>query len=455
MAKLGTLAAFVFTLSACSSTPVPTNTCQSTTDCPSGYTCNRNLCYAPKASGGPGTSTGASTTGSQTQASSGTTAAGASSGGAGATTSAGSAASTSSSTGATSSAGASSTGTSSGGVTSGGSSTGAGSTGSSTGSASGSTGSSTGGGCVTACNAGFTCDANAGFCKSSAGVPQLSNVWVIVMENTNYADINASTAPYISGTLMTQGVAMNNYFAVVHPSLPNYIAMVGGDNFGLSSDGAASDPAYQIPSGTPNIALQLEAAGLTWHEYSESQQTACALADTGTDSSATGHFVSKHNPMSHFLDTQNSASCAANDVSYEAVGSMPGIAADLAASHFYNYVFISPNLCDDGHDLCGSAPSKAAEQDAWLQTNLSQITNSAGYQHNGVVIITWDEDDNTGGMNQIATLILSPMLATPGTPNNTLYSHYSALATIEAGFGLSNLPAANGHTDALITDIWK
>jgi hypothetical protein len=245
---------------------------------------------------------------------------------------------------------------------------------------------------------------------------------------------------------------MDNYFAITHPSLPNYIAMVGGDTFGIAADGEASNATYQVSSQTPNIASQLEDAGFTWHEYSESQQTPCALSDTGSDPSA---FASKHDPMPHYLITQNDPTCQADDVSYDPQGSMPGMAADITAGTFFNYVFISPNLCDDGHDDCPPLNDHVAQQDAWLSSNLPLILNSSAYQANGLVVVTWDEDDNNGGNNQIMTILLSPMLANPGQPDGTLYSHYSALATIEAGFGLPNLPATHGHSDALITDLWK
>jgi phosphatidylinositol-3-phosphatase len=281
----------------------------------------------------------------------------------------------------------------------------------------------------------------------------MSHVWIVVMENTDYSDITSNNAPYIASTLIPQGVLMENYFAIGHPSLPNYIAMVGGDTFGIAGDGEASNADYQISAQTPNIASQLEAAGLAWHEYSESQMTPCALDDIGSD--AIGAFVSKHDPMPHYLITQNSVTCGTDDVSYDPQGSMPGMAADIDGGLFFNYVFISPNLCNDGHDSCPPLNDRVAQQDAWLSANLSLILDSSAYHDNGLVILTWDEDDNTGGDNQIMTVLLSPMLASPGGADATRYSHYSALATIESGFGLANLPASYGHDDSLITDLWR
>ncbi len=310
------------------------------------------------------------------------------------------------------------------------------------------------GSCAAGCSAPFACDTASGLCKNQ-GVPRLGHVWVVVMENTSASEIDGTDAPYLTSTLYPQGVQMANYSAVAHPSTPNYIAMVGGDTFGISSDGQADDPAYQVPADKPDIASQLEAAGLTWHEYSESQQTPCQTHDSGSDPAA---FVSKHDPMPHFLITQGTAGCDANDVSFDAQGGMPGMAADVAAGRFFDYNFIAPNLCGDGHDSCPSmANTQVGQEDLWLKTNLPAILQSPAYQEAGLVIVTWDENDDFvgSGYNPIVTVYLSPLLAHPGGTNATAYSHYSMLATIEAGFGLSNLPAANGHADALITDIWK
>ncbi len=418
--------ALVAAVSACSSSP--SAGCKTSADCGAGQVClSSGFCTNV----GGSSTTAATSSGSSTTSASGATTTTASASSSGATTTA------TTTTAATTTASSSTTTAASGTTTA--------TTSSST--------TSSGGSCGT-CNAGFTCDAAAGLCKDTNGVPQLSSVWIIVMENTSYASLTSSNAPYLFGTVIPEGVLMTNYSAVTHPSLPNYIAMVGGDRFNVTSDGPASSSTYQVPANTPNIATQLEAVGLTWHEYSETQPTPCAVDDSGL-------FVSKHDPMPHFLITQNNpTSCNANDVSFDPQSGMPGLAADLAANTFFNYNFISPNLCEDGHNSCAPISNKETQQDTFLSNNLQTILNSSAYQNNGVVFITWDENDQTSGGNvysQVLTVILSPMLSTTskGGTNGTAYSHFSMLATIEAGFGLANLPAANGHTDALITDIWK
>jgi phosphatidylinositol-3-phosphatase len=306
------------------------------------------------------------------------------------------------------------------------------------------------------CNAGFSCDSSSNLCKTPDGVPQLTHVWIVLMGNTSYADITSTSAPYLTGVLYPQGVQLTNYFSVASPSLPNDIALVGGDTFGISADGPANQATFQVPVVNPDIASQLEASGLTWHAYAESQLAPCQLIDTGSDDQG-GSFVSHHSPMSHFDVTQQSAGCAASDTSYELEGEMPGISGDMDAGNFYGYTLITPNLCDDGDDSCDPQDAPITQEDDWLRANVPAILSSAAYQDDGVLMITWAQGNNasSSGITQVAAVILSPMLAIQGSSDGTLYSHYSTLATIETGFGLPSLPLANGHGDALIADIWQ
>src|SRR5437868_15231011 len=72
---------------------------------------------------------------------------------------------------------------------------------------------------------------------SAPAVPAFDHVFVIVMENHSYAEIigNTREAPYINQLAGQYGLA-GNYFAVSHPSLPNYLSLVGGDTFGITTD---------------------------------------------------------------------------------------------------------------------------------------------------------------------------------------------------------------------------
>ena len=68
------------------------------------------------------------------------------------------------------------------------------------------------------------------------GIPPLDHVFVIMMENHGYGEIrNNPNAPFINQYANSAGLA-NNYYAVAHPSLTNYLETVGGSNFGVLDD---------------------------------------------------------------------------------------------------------------------------------------------------------------------------------------------------------------------------
>ena len=83
------------------------------------------------------------------------------------------------------------------------------------------------------------------------GVTPLDHVFLIMMENHGYSEIlNNPNAPFINQYAQQANLA-TNYFAVAHPSLTNYLEVVGGSNFGVLSDNA---PDWHDASCTTNLA---------------------------------------------------------------------------------------------------------------------------------------------------------------------------------------------------------
>jgi len=85
------------------------------------------------------------------------------------------------------------------------------------------------------------------------GIPHLDHVFVIMMENHGYQQvINNPNEPYLNSLITNKKVNLaTNYFAVGHPSLTNYLEIVGGSNFGVRSDNA---PNWHDATCTPNLA---------------------------------------------------------------------------------------------------------------------------------------------------------------------------------------------------------
>jgi phosphatidylinositol-3-phosphatase len=323
--------------------------------------------------------------------------------------------------------------------------------------------------------------------SASASVPHIKHVFIIALENENAADTfgPGSPAPYLAQTLRSRGAFLPNYYAIGHLSLDNYIAMVSGQgpNGETQSDcqfytnflpGTPTTNGQYIgqgcvyPPGVKTIANQLEGSGNTWKGYMEDMGTACRHpainAHDDTQTARVGdQYAARHNPFVYFHSITDFPTCGRNDVDYSR------LAVDLRqASTTPNYAFITPNLCNDGHDspCVDGRPGGLPTADQWLRSNVPTILNSSGFKDHGLLVITFDEANagpgggadasaccgevsgpntiNPGGPTagpgggRVGAVLLSPCIK-PKTMDSTPYNHYSLLRTIERNFGLPYL----------------
>jgi phospholipase C len=232
-------------------------------------------------------------------------------------------------------------------------------------------------------------------------------------------------------TLLTQ------HYAIRHPSLPNYIAMIGGDTFGIRSD---CTTCYIDAQNLPDL---IEQAGLTWKTYQEAMPSPCYLQGTL-------RYFQKHNPFIYFDDIRlDQARCE------QSVVPLTDLDGDLQSGSLPNFIFITPDICNDAHD-CGLEVA-----DAWLQPWVDKLMADPGFARDGLIVLTWDEGQgehsccglSTGG-GRIATVLISP-LARNGFEDATPYTHYSLLRTISEAWGLPLLGHAADAETNLITAPWK
>jgi len=281
-------------------------------------------------------------------------------------------------------------------------------------------------------------------CATLAAGPieaQLSNVnrvFIIVMENHNWSQFKgAANAPYVNNTLLPQASHAEQYYNPpgLHPSLPNYLWLEAGTNFGITND---NDPSSNHQSTTAHLVTQLNNAGISWKTYQEDiSGTTCPLTSVN-------QYAPKHNPFVYFDDVTNtnnpnSAYCIAH------VRPFPELATDLQNNTVAQYVFITPNLCDDGHDSCAPVNDPIRQTDNWLAANVPAILNSAAYQSGGALFITWDE--GVGGDGPIGMMVHSPSAKGGGYSNTIHYTHGSLLRTVEEIFGVGLLGDAAVQTD--------
>ena len=253
-------------------------------------------------------------------------------------------------------------------------------------------------------------------------MPGFSHVFVVMMENLGYS-LALATPGFAS--LASRYASASNYYAVGHPSLPNYLAITSGGTWGVESD------CITCYVDKANIAAQLSKAKISWGAYLEDVPGPCYLAPYWGE-----YYAGKHNPWRYYDDIRSSPALCAHLLPFGRLGPLlAGRAAKVP-----RYVWVTPNLCDDGHNC---PPAVAA---SWLDRFVASVVKSAAWKANGVLFVTWDESDSGGPAGgQVLTLVISPGLRR-GLKVTVGYTHYSVLATIEDAFRLPLLGAARSAT---------
>jgi phosphatidylinositol-3-phosphatase len=234
---------------------------------------------------------------------------------------------------------------------------------------------------------------------SAPGQP--ARVVVIVMENRAYESVVG--LPYIR-SLATTATVLTDYHASGHPSLPNYLALTSGSTWGIADDGY-----HVLPE--QDIGDQLSVSGLPWRAYMEGMGMDCRQS--------AGRYAVKHDPFAYY-----GGRCPRSVVAFSQ------LSTDLGSATPPRFLWITPDLCNDMHD-CSSNVG-----DSWLQRTVPGLLASPAMS-NGVLFITWDENDG-GGANHVLTLVLGSKR--PTSPANP-YSHPALVATIEDLLGVPRLPA--------------
>ena len=247
------------------------------------------------------------------------------------------------------------------------------------------------------------------------GIPNFDHIVLIMLENQDYVTATNSTQMPQLTALEQKYVLLTNYYAVTHPSLPNYIALMSGSTQGITSD---CDNCFV---NQPNLTDEIEASGRTWKAYLEGMPTPCFVGNSGK-------YVQKHNPLLYFDSIRlNAARC---DRSILPLTSLDG---DLANNTLPNFSYIMPDLCNSGHDC------SAATADNWVNAMVTKLQASPALGKNSLIVVAFDEGSAQGsGGGQVAVLLISPT-ALPDLSDNTSYTHYSLLKTILAAWKLPEL----------------
>jgi len=371
---------------------------------------------------------------------------------------------------------------------------------------------------------------------------KINHIIVIEFENEGYTTTFGPNSPatYLNGTLRKEGELLQNYFAIGHNSLDNYIAQVSGQSPTEDTQADCADHGFSYDNvlpGTPDpdqafnpgqvdgegcvyppavqtIANQLDAKYppnktthvAAWRGYDQDMgntpsrdggtldptggtdcgHPAMGATDTAEFATASDQYTTRHNPFVWFHSIIDKvAECDANVVplgTLEANGTPAPtghLAEDLRSEKTTpRFAFITPNLCNDGHDDPCQGPNSIGGHaggltgaDDFLRSVMPLILHSPAYTHGDtLVVITFDEADvdmstpayaqaccdelpgpnthapgNAGlgsdsapGGGQIGALLLNPKYIVAGSTDTTgTYNHYSALRSYEDLLGLT------------------
>jgi hypothetical protein len=263
-----------------------------------------------------------------------------------------------------------------------------------------------------------------------------SHVVTIVLENEERESVIGNpAAPYINALARSYG-SMTNSYAIAHPSLPNYLALTSGSTHGIESD------CTDCSVSASNIVDQLEAAGISWKAYLEGVPSPCFLG------AGHGGYAKKHNPFAYYTDVVRSPRRCSRLVGFGQLRS------DLRGGRLPTYAWITPNLCDDGHD-CALTVS-----DRFLARTVPALLRELG--PHGLLLLTWDEGASDRGCcggaagGRIATVLAGPDVRR-GARDASPIDHYGVLGSIERALGLAPLAGAaddrSGSLDGLLARV--
>jgi hypothetical protein len=354
-------------------------------------------------------------------------------------------------------------------------------------------------------------------------LPHIRHVFVIMLENNGYAATfgSPSSDPYLATTLPSQGVLLKHYYGIGHFSNDNYAGFISGqppnsaNQLDCLGSGFANFPSGDgqingiqqgagcvYPAAVTTLANQLDGDGLTWKGYEEDMgnnttrdgsvtcsHPAVGSSDATASANTADGYTTRHNPFMYFHSIiDNASECNRNVVPLGATnGTMPtgnpagvtGLTTDLqSVATTPNFSFITPNLCDDGHDYpCTNTTgagqgggSAVGDTDQWLKTWVPLITSSPAFKQDGLLEITFDEAESPkldataccgetpgpasanggNGMSGPGGGVVGAVLLSPDIAGNRVviktFNHYSSLASFEDLFGLPRLGEAQTVT---------
>ncbi|KIM88484.1 hypothetical protein PILCRDRAFT_814381 [Piloderma croceum F 1598] len=264
----------------------------------------------------------------------------------------------------------------------------------------------------------------------------------IMMENQDPNIVDTLSA---YEAIAKKGIMLTNTFSLTHPSEPNYLASWSGSFWG-----AADDDFHAVPENIMTMTDLLEDKTISWASYQENMPTDGFTGMNFTQANYVNvsgppeiYYMRKHNP--HILHD----SIANNPQRRMRVRNFEDFAADITADRLPQYNWVTSNMRNDAHD------TNAAYSSSWLNFWLLPLLEDKRFnRERTLIMVRFDEDATDGGPNKVAAFLLGSAVPEHmyGSVDNTFYTHYSSLSTMEANWGLDCL--GRGDTNATLANVF-
>ncbi|KAI1196463.1 phosphoesterase family-domain-containing protein [Nemania serpens] len=250
------------------------------------------------------------------------------------------------------------------------------------------------------------------------------SIW---LENQDFDKVVVDSA---FADLKRFGILQTRYYAHTHPSQPNYLAAIGGDYWGLDHDDVV-----RIPSNVSTVVDLLEPGRISWRGYFEGipgpGYMAGASVGRSENQSPDGawDYVRKHNPFVSYDSVTLDGNRLLN------IRSFDDFQDDFAAGVVPQFVMMSPNMLNDGHNTTLDYATN------YVREFLKPLLTDGAFAEKTLVQLTYDEAEDYSQPNRIVSLLLGNAVPEKlkGSTDNTFYTHFSILSTIENNWKLPNL----------------
>lgn len=232
--------------------------------------------------------------------------------------------------------------------------------------------------------------------------------------------------------LRKKGITLSNFYATTHPSMPNYMASIAGDYFGMDDD----TDGLIAPANVATVIDLLESKNISWAHYEEDMPYTGFTGDEFHGKKGKDMYVRKHNPAVLHKSVTESPHRLAQVKNLSMTDTHRSeFHKDLKANTLPQWMFITPNMTSDGHDSDMQTAGK------WTRNFLEPLLTNPNFTKNTLILVTFDETDAYEIKNQVLAVLVGDAIPSElvGTTDSNFYNHYSEIATVSANWDLPTL----------------